>query len=351
MSDSIGPRKEQHIDLCLLGDVGSGASTGLGAYSLEYDALPELDLDDVDLSVQILGKHLRAPILIGALTGGTARTGELNGRLARAAARVGAGMALGSQRAMIERPSCTPTFDVRRTAPDLRLLLGNIGAVQLNYGLSLDAIVRAVEAVRADGLVFHLNPLQEAIQPEGDTKFSGLQARLAAAIPSLPVPCLVKEVGHGISPKTAAKLAGLPIAGIETAGVGGTSWARVESRRSPPGSPSETAGRQLAGFGIPTAAAVRACRAAFGDRLVIASGGIRTGLDAAVALALGADAVALARPLLVAAADSEDAVVQELERIIAELKIVCFCTGAADLRALRSVRVFSAPGAWSVGAS
>ncbi len=337
--DVVTKRKDAHIDLCLNEDVGSQVAHGFDRHTLEYDALPELDLKDVDLSTTLLGKSLRAPILVGAMTGGTERARAINERLARAAARVGVGMCLGSQRAAIEQPELAKTFAVRDAAPDLPLLIGNIGAVQLNYGVEAVDIANAIEAVQADALNFHLNPLQEAVQPSGDTNFAGLAARLAEVIPVLPFPCLVKEVGHGISARTARKLAQLPLAGIEVAGVGGTSWARVESYRAS-GSPAAEIGQRLAGFGVPVADSIVACREALGDeRLVIGSGGVRTGLHAAIALALGADAVALARPLLVAAEESEDAVVAALETIIQELATVCFCTGARGVKELRTVKV------------
>ncbi len=201
-------RKDHHLDLCLERNVGSdGLATGLGGFTFEYDALPEIDLDEVDLSRTVLGKKLAAPLLIGAMTGGTDRAGRINERLARAAARVGVGMALGSQRAMIVRPELAPSFAVRHAAPDLPLLIGNVGAVQLNYGIDAAQIRRALEAVGADALNFHLNALQEAIQPEGDTRFSGLRAKMAASIPEIGLPVLVKEVGAGISARAAEKLA------------------------------------------------------------------------------------------------------------------------------------------------
>lgn len=336
----LAGRKDAHLDLCLNRDVGSSATTGLGAYTFEYDALPEIDLGAVDLSVEVLGKKLAAPIIIGAMTGGTPRAGEVNRRLARAAATVGVGMALGSQRAMIVRPDLAETFVVRDAAPDLPLLFANVGAVQLNYGVSAADIGKAIDAVGADALNFHLNPLQEAIQPEGDTRFAGLQAKLAETIEQLSVPCLVKEVGAGIGPRAAAKLARLPLAGVETAGTGGTSWARVESYRAPDESAQAVVGRRLAGFGIPTAASVRACREAFGpDRVVIASGGVRSAMDIAVAIALGATAGALARPLLHAAHESEDAAVRVLETLIYELKVICFCVGASTVTELCKARL------------
>jgi isopentenyl-diphosphate Delta-isomerase len=254
-------------------------------------------------------------------------------------------MALGSQRAMIVKPELTPSFAVRDAAPDLPLLFGNVGAVQLNNGVTVDQVKRAIEAVGADALNFHLNALQEAIQPEGDTRFHGLDARLAEVIPALGVPVLIKEVGAGIGARAAAKIAALPVAGVEVAGTGGTSWAKVESFRAPEGSVQAEVGRRLAGFGVSTARSIRICREAMGDRVVVASGGIRTGMDVAVAIALGADVVALARPLLEAAAESEDAAFNALETLVYELRVICFCTGSADLAALRRVPVTTAGGA------
>lgn len=339
----IGARKDAHIDICLEQPVESGAATGLGGLTLEYDALPEVDLESVDLSTTFLGKTLRAPLIVGAMTGGTERAGEINARLARAAARAGVGMALGSQRAMVVDPSLAPSFAARRVAPDLPLLIGNIGAVQLAYGVTRDQIEGAMEAVEADALNFHLNPLQEAIQPEGDTRFAGLRARLEQIAAELAFPVLVKEVGAGISARTAAKLATLPLAGVEVAGVGGTSWAKVESYRAPEQSLQAAVGQRLAGFGIPTAEAIRATRAALPPRMaVVASGGLRTGLDIALSLALGADVAACAKPLLEAAQQSEEAVFRALELLIHELRVICFCTGCARAAELREVRVLDA---------
>lgn len=339
MTDVVGSRKDAHIDIVLGEAVGSpGLATGLGGYTLEYDALPEVDLDAVDLSVTAFGKRLTAPIVIGAMTGGTDRTRLINETLARAAARVGVGMALGSQRAMIARPEVTDTFAVREAAPDLPLLFGNIGAVQLNYGVGVQEVRTLVESVGVDVLNLHLNPLQEAIQPEGDTRFTGLFDKIDALVPEVGVPCVIKEVGAGVSARAAARLSRLPVAGIEVAGTGGTSWARVESYRAGD-DPRAIIGERLAGFGIPTAESIPICRRAFRERTVIGSGGLRTGMDAAVALALGADLVALARPLLEAATEGEDAVVRALETLILELKIICFCTGVDSARGLRNVRV------------
>ena len=339
-AEPIAVRKDQHLDVCLNEEVQSGASTGLGGFSLEYDALPELNLDEVTLATTLFGKRLKAPLIIGAMTGGTERAGEINRRLARAAARVGVGMALGSQRAMVRNRDLARTYAARDAAPDLPLLIGNIGAVQLNYGLSVDELTAALRSVSADAVNLHLNALQEAIQPEGDTKFHGLAAAMAEVIPKLPVPALVKEVGSGISERAALKLAKLPLSGIETAGVGGTSWALVESFRAESASVHAEVGRRLRGFGTPTAQSIVICRKHFGERVVVASGGVRTGMDAAIALALGADAVAIAQPFLEAADQSEDAVVAALETLLYELKVILFCTGSRDLAAFKQVRVF-----------
>lgn len=333
-------RKNHHLDIVLDEAVGSeGPARGLGRHTLEYDALPEIDLEDVDVSTELLGERLAAPILVGAMTGGTQRAGEINRRLARAAARVGVGMALGSQRAMIVKPELTETFVVKDVAPDLPLLFGNVGAVQLNYGVDADQVRAALDAVGADALNLHLNPLQEAVQPEGDTDFSGLLPKIASLCEALDRPVLLKEVGGGLSRRTARKIWSLPVAGVETAGTGGTSWAKVESFRAPAGSAQEAVGRRLAGFGVPTAESIRICREALPERVVIGSGGVRTGMDVAVALALGADAAAMAGPLLAAATESEDEAVRLLETLIYELRVICFCTGARDIAELRGVRV------------
>ncbi len=338
--DLLKQRKDHHIDI-VLGEAvaGHAPAVGLGRYTLEYDALPEVDLDAVDLATTVLGKTLAAPLVVGAMTGGTDRTGQINRILARAAARVGVGMALGSQRAMLKHPEVSSSFAVRDAAPDLPLLFGNVGAIQLNYGVGLAEVQRLIDDVGADALNFHLNPLQEAIQPEGDTRFAGIHARLAEVLQALETPALVKEVGAGLSARTAAKLATLPLAGVEVAGTGGTSWAAVESHRASGDAKRAGAGQRLAGFGVPTARSIQIARRAMPERVVVASGGIRTGMDIAVSIALGADLVATARPLLEAATEGEDAVVAALEALLFDLRVICFCCGADSLQALRQVRV------------
>jgi isopentenyl-diphosphate Delta-isomerase len=342
-------RKDSHLALCLQEEVEYPLpASGFGELRFDHDALPEVDLAAVSTEVDLLGKRLAAPLVIASMTGGTPRAGEINRRLALAAEACGVGMALGSQRKMLEDPSARATFTVREAAPRLRLLFGNVGAVQLNYGVGLREVRRLVDAVRADAFLFHLNPLQEAIQPEGDTRFSGLLAKLRAIAPEVGVPVLLKEVGSGISRTTAEKIRDLPVAGVETSGVGGTSWSRIESLRAKD-DVQRTTGELFARWGIPTPESVATCREVMPDRVVIASGGLRNGIEAAKALALGADAVSLALPLLKAADRSVEDAVLALRRVMEELRTAMFVTGCrtvADLRRRRLVRArdFAAEG-------
>jgi len=321
-------RKDSHLSLCLEEEVEFRSDDGNGFASLrfDHDALPEIDRADVRTGIELLGKKVAAPIVVGAMTGGTPRAGELNRRLALAAAACQVGFALGSQRKMLQDPSTRGSFAVREAAPDLPLLFGNVGAVQLNYGVGPRELRQLVEGVGCDAFFFHLNPLQEAIQPEGQTRFAGLVSRLRAVVPEMGVPVLLKEVGSGISETTARKIRGLPVAGVETAGTGGTSWSHIESLRTADPVQRGT-GERFARWGIPTAESVAVCRRLLPDRVVIASGGVRSGIEVAKALALGADAVALSLPLLRAAERSVETAVEALKRVIEELRTAMFLTG------------------------
>ncbi len=331
-------RKDDHIRVCLEEHVDNlGIPSGFEAYRFDHDALPEIDKSEIRTEVSFLGKTLRAPLLIGAMTGGTARAGQVNRILAEAAHKTGVGFALGSQRPMVEDPSRAPSYAIRDIAPSI-FVTGNIGAVQLNYGVTAQDLIRLVETSGVDALTFHLNPLQEAIQPGGDTNFKGLMSKLAAVIPQIPVPVIVKEVGSGISETTAEKLAKLPISAVETAGVGGTSWAKVESFRAE-SAVQQGAGQELATWGVPTAESILACKKMLPDIPIIASGGVRSGVDIAKSIALGAHLGALAKPFLHAAQNGTDAVVERIEQIIEEIRTVCFVTGCETPGELQSKAV------------
>jgi isopentenyl-diphosphate delta-isomerase len=323
-------RKRRHIDICLTEAVEfQTVTTGLERYRLPYNALTQTNLDSVDLATDFLGSRLRAPVLIGPMTGGAELSGTINRNLAAAAQQLGIGMMLGSQRIMFDSEAATASFCVRDVAPDV-LLIGNIGLAQLNE-LVVPDLVKALDRVGANALAVHTNPLQEAMQHEGDTDFSGSIAQLRDIAGSIGYPVMLKEVGHGIGAAAAAELVDCPIAAVDVAGAGGTSWARVEQFVRY----GEIRYPALAEWGIPTAQALLEVRHTLPDISVVASGGIRTGMDAAKVLAMGADAVAVARPLLAHAIESVAAVVDWLQCFIDELLICLHGCGAADLAALR----------------
>jgi len=332
-------RKADHIRINLEEDVQfQGLTTGLEGYHFVHQALPELDLETVDTRVTVFGRELAAPILVSSMTGGTPEAGAINRRLAEAAQARGLAMGIGSQRVGVEDPETVATFQVREVAPDI-LLFANLGAVQLNYGYGPDQCRQAVEMVQADALILHLNPLQEAVQAGGDTNWHGLLARIEAVCRALSVPVVVKEVGWGISRQVARMLIEAGVAGIDVAGAGGTSWSQVEMHRAPTERLRRLAGAFME-WGIPTATTLRwVCQVrnemgALGVE-VFASGGIRTGQDVAKAVALGASLVGLASPFLKAAAQSTQAVVEEMAILEDELRVAMWCAGASCLEALR----------------
>jgi isopentenyl-diphosphate delta-isomerase len=325
-------RKAEHIRINLEKNVQSGATNGLERYRFPHQALPEINLADVDILTSFFGRKLSAPLLASSMTGGTKEAGSINRALAQAAQSVGVAMGLGSLRPALESPALLPTFRVRDSAPDI-LLLANLGAIQLNYGYTADECRRAVESVEADGLILHLNPLQEALQPEGNTEFAGLLEKIESVCRSLSVPVVVKEVGWGIGGETARRLAMAGVAAIDVAGAGGTSWSQVEKFRA-----RSRGGAHLASlfrdWGLSTADALVECRQAVPDLPIIASGGIRNGMEIAKCLALGARLVGMAGPLLPAAVKGPDAVERELRQRITELRVTMFAAGARDLAAL-----------------
>ena len=328
----ISARKSDHIRINLEEDVRSGLSNGLERYRFIHQALPELNLEDIDLSQQVFGKDLQAPILISSMTGGTGEAAAINRSLAEAAQEMGIAMGLGSQRVAIEHPELAPTFQVRDVAPDI-LLLANLGAVQLNYGYGLSECQRAVDMIQADALILHLNALQEAVQPEGNTRFAGLVKKIERICKALPVPVIAKEVGWGFSEQAARMLAEAGVAAIDVAGAGGTSWSQVEMHRAQ----NESQKRLAAAFvdwGIPTAEAVLNVRRAAPELTVFASGGLRNGVEIAKCIALGASLGGMAGPFLKAAALSVEDTIQTIAEVSNEIRVCMFAAGAGDLNAL-----------------
>lgn len=327
-------RKADHLRICLEEQVEpEEVTTGFERYRFLHQALPEVDREVVSLETVFLGRRLRAPLLVSSMTGGTEEAAQINRHLAEAAEELGVAMGVGSQRAAIEDPEWVYTYQVRRWAPNV-FLFANLGAVQLNRGYGVEECRRAVEMIEADGLILHLNPLQEALQPQGDTRFAGLLAKIEAVCAALPVPVVVKEVGCGLAPGVVRRLVDAGVAAIDVAGAGGTSWSEVERHRI-----ADPVFRQVAaafaGWGIPTAEALRLARQVAPDVPLIASGGIRTGIDVAKALALGADLAGLALPLLRPATVSTQAVVDALTVVMETLRTAMFCLGVSTLEALR----------------
>ena len=326
-------RKKEHLEICLDTERVTGASrTGFDRYYFVHNALPELDIDELDLSTTFLGKRLRAPILISSMTGGFDLARTVNRNLAAAAQELGIAMGVGSQRVAIEEPSAASSFQVRDVAPDI-LLCANLGAVQLNYGYGLDQCQRAVAMIGADALIFHLNVLQEAVQPEGNRNFKGLTEKIASVCRQLAVPVVAKEVGNGLSVDVARRLVRAGVKAVDVAGKGGTSWSAVEAQRS--AQSGQRAETTFADWGIPTEEALVSIRQALPETPLVASGGIRTGVDVAKAIALGADIAAFGQPLLAAALESPAHVVKFITNVVHEIKVAMLCVGARDLTALR----------------
>jgi isopentenyl-diphosphate Delta-isomerase len=296
--------------------------------------LPDLNLESINTSTELFGKKLAAPILISSMTGGTDRAEIINQRLAKAAQTKKIALGVGSQRAAIEDTEQAKSFSVRKSAPDA-LIFANLGAVQLNYGYGIDQCLQAVDMVKADALFLHLNALQEALQPEGDTNFAGLLKKIEKVCQKLPVPVIVKEVGWGISGDTARRLADVGVHGIDVAGAGGTSWSQVEMYRMIDLSRARTAAA-FRNWGIPTADAIRQVRKKAPELTVFASGGLRDGVDIAKCIALGASLSGLAGPFLKAAVESEEDVLAVVDELIDTLRICMFAAGRANIKALKN---------------
>lgn len=327
-------RKADHIRINLEQDVQFPSLTnGFEHYAFMHQAVPELDLAEIDTRTHFLSKELRAPILISSMTGGTEEAYTINRNLAQAAQTAGIAMGLGSQRAAIEHPDLAGTFYVRDVAPDI-LLFANIGAVQLNYGYAVEHCRRAVEMAEADALILHLNVLQEAVQPEGDTNFGGLLAKIEQVCRALEVPVIAKEVGWGLSERAARQLVDAGVQALDVAGSGGTSWSQVEYYRAKTEFHAQVAA-SFADWGIPTAFSLIYARRAAPNVPLVASGGIRNGIEVAKAVALGADLVGLAGPFLKAAVDSTEAVVDFFQLLERQLRVSMLCAGAGNIPALK----------------
>jgi isopentenyl-diphosphate delta-isomerase len=327
-------RKVDHIRINLEENVQfPRLTTGLERYRFIHDALPELNLAEIDLSVSLMGKRLNSPILISSMTGGTQMAEQLNFRLAEIAQEMKLAMGVGSQRAAIEDTVLAESFRLRRVARDT-LLFANIGVVQFNYGYGVDQCRKAVEMLAADALYLHFNVLQEAVQPEGDTNFAGLLKKIEQVVKQLEVPVIAKEVGWGFSEKTARALASVGVQYIDVAGAGGTSWSEVEYHRAPTEFHRQVA-RSFADWGIPTAESLVQVRNGAPNATIFASGGLRDGIDVAKCIALGATLGGLASPFLKAATVSVDAIRDTVNVLQRQLQIAMLCSGAKNIQALQ----------------
>ena len=322
-------RKVEHIDICLNRDVEYRKSNGFERYEFEHNALPELDFDKIDTSTTFLGKRFSAPIFIEAITGGSPESERINRNLAKAAQTVGIGMGVGSQRAALEDPALSRTYKVRDVAPDI-FLLGNIGGAQISQ--YQNRLGELMEMIGADAVAVHLNAAQEMAQKEGNRNFENVLESIKRAADS-GIPIIAKEVGCGISGSAARKLEEAGVSAIDVAGSGGTSWIKVDYLRG------EKDMESFLEWGIPTAECLRQCSEQEIHVPVIASGGVRNGLEVAKALAMGASLAGMALPLLKPATESAEAVVAKLESIVKELRTAMLLVGARDIETLRKSKI------------
>lgn len=318
----ITKRKADHVSLALTDKTQYGIKSGFESIALLHNALPECSLASVDTSVDFLGRKISAPLMISAITGGYQKAKEINRQLAAVSQRQKIAFGLGSQRAMIEDPSTAATYKVRDVAPDIPVV-ANIGAAQLRT-YSREQISSLVSTVEADALAIHLNPLQEVIQPNGDCDFSGVLDSIRKCVDYLDVPVIVKETGAGISADVAAKLADVGVKWIDVSGAGGTSWSKIEYARNKKAVPG------FEEWGIPTVDCLLMCK---GILPMIASGGVRSGIDVAKAIALGADMAAAAQPFLKAL--MKNRLEEEIVLWKKQLTIAMFLTGSKNISELK----------------
>jgi isopentenyl-diphosphate Delta-isomerase len=331
----MNKRKADHIQICLDEEVnGRGVTTGFEQFSFIHQALPEVDFTEINVETFFLEKKVATPFLISSMTGGTEKAMTINQNLAIAAEEKGWSFALGSGRAAIEDPERAYTFQIRKYAPSIPII-ANVGAVQLNYGFGVDECKKIVEIVEADALVLHLNSLQEIIQPEGNTNFRGLFQKIKELCQSFSLPIGVKEVGWGINSQWAQRLFDAGVSFIDVAGAGGTNWSQVEKLRST--DPLKRAvADAISGLGIPTAECLLDIKQIERTGTLMASGGINNGVEAAKAIALGADFVGFGRSILAEAVTSEEALIERFTQTEYELKAAMFSIGAASIHELKN---------------
>lgn len=339
MSD-IQSRKTQHIDLAL-DQESQGSSEPFKDYFLPYSALPEINMSDVSTEVTLLNKKLSQPLIISSMTGGSEKAKIINTNLSIACEQTQTAFGVGSMRVALENSEAEESFKLARKHAPTTFIFANMGAVQLNYGYTVDHYKRAVDLIQADALYLHLNPLQEALQPEGDTNWQGLKEKIADLIQKLGVPVFAKEVGHGLDPKTAKFLIQAGAKGIDVAGIGGTSWAWIEASRR------ENSNFQnwFKDFGYPTDYLIpqltKLTRSA--SSLLVASGGIRSPIQGLKAHLLGADFFAAAHPFLSPALDSADAVIKLLQDWQKSLQIALFAIGAQNWQEVKIKKLIKTP--------
>lgn len=336
---SIASRKDQHLSCVLAGDGAvSAIDPGFDKYRFEHNALPEIDFESVDTSTQFLGRKLAFPLIVSSITGGGAKSAKINVGLAETANDFNIGFAIGSQRAALEDSILENSFNIRNYAPNV-LLFANLGAVQLNYGCSVDSCRKAVDMIDADAIMLHLNPLHEVFQVGGDVNFSNLLRKIEEVCSKLHVPVVVKEVGYGISASVAKRLYDVGVKIIDVAGAGSISWSGIESARSKDVVMMRAA-KSFLTWGNPTAECIKSIAdASLKGMKIIASGGVRTGVDMAKAIALGADICGNASNLLMSIAQSREACENLIESMKIELKTAMFCVGCKNLQELRSVKL------------
>ena len=332
-TDRTQVRKDEHLDLVLAGAGVAAGTTGLEQVHFIHNALPEVDYAEIALGVDFLGKRLRAPLMISSMTGGPQRAAAINRNLAEAAEDLGIAFAVGSQRVSLEGGHAQGLGRELRTLAPTVPILANIGGAQLAKGWGVTEARRAIDAIAADALIVHLNPLQEALQPEGDRNWRGVIAGISSLVRSLGTPVIVKETGCGLSGAVTRILFDIGVTGVDVAGSGGTNWGLIEGARGT--EHGRRVASAFAGWGVPTAQAIREARSASPNGLVIASGGIRDGLDVARAIHLGANLVGQAAAILPMALTSSQAVVDHFHIIADQLRAVCLCTGASTVGELR----------------